>query len=89
MTIKLNAEQQTLIDVLKRNGGWLAQDDIAHDLGKTKLTPDELMQLDLLGDVGLLVKETSDNLSPAGEGVRYRFAEPKAEPRTHTPHDGG
>jgi hypothetical protein len=85
MTIKLNDQQQALIEVLKRNGGWLGQDEIAQDLGKSALTPDEMMQLDLLGDAGLLIKETSDNLSPTGEGIRYRFTEPKVEIRRHTP----
>jgi hypothetical protein len=37
------------------------------------------MELDRLGDLGLLVKETSDNKSPEGLSVRYRYTEPKVE----------
>ncbi len=79
MSIKLNEQQQTLINVIKQKGGWLGQDEIAQDLGKSTLTPDDMMQLDLLGDAGLLVKETSDDLGEQGERIRYRFAEPKVE----------
>ena len=78
MTVKLNAHQQALLDILSVNGGWMREQEIAHQLGKDMLSPDDFMQLDLLGDAGLLVKEISDDLAPEGEAVRYRVAEPKA-----------
>jgi hypothetical protein len=82
MTVKLNAYQESLIRALKQNGGWLAQDELAQELGKTHLSPEDVMQLDLLGEAGLLIKETNDNRAQ-GENVRYRFTEPKADAHTN------
>jgi hypothetical protein len=83
MTVKLNAHQQALLDILGVNGGWMQEQEIAHQMGKDVLLPEDVMQLDLLGDAGLLVKEISDDSAPEGEGVRYRIAEPKAALKTH------
>jgi hypothetical protein len=83
MTPKLNTHQQALLDILGVNGGWMQAEEIAHQLGKDILSPDDVTQLDLLGDAGLLVKEISDDSAPEGEGVRYRKAEPKAALNTH------
>jgi hypothetical protein len=83
MTVKLNTHQQALLDILGVNGGWMHEQEIAHQMGKDMLAPEDVMQLDLLGDAGLLVKEISDDSAPEGEGVRYRIAEPKAAIKTH------
>ncbi|MEO8609705.1 MAG: hypothetical protein ABI690_17565 [Chloroflexota bacterium] len=83
MTTKLNAHQQALLDILGVNGGWMREEEIAHQMGKDMLAPEDVMQLDLLGDAGMLAKEISDDSSPDGGHVRYRVAEPKAELKTH------
>ena len=83
MAAKLNTHQQALLDILGVNGAWMGQEAIAHQMGKDILSPEDVMQLDLLGDAGLVVKEISDDSSPQGETVRYRIAEPKAEIKTH------
>jgi hypothetical protein len=79
MPAKLSPHQQALLDILGVNGGWMGRREIAHQMRKDILAPDDVMQLDLLGDAGLVVKEISDNSAPEGETVRYRIAEPKAE----------
>jgi hypothetical protein len=79
MTIKLNEGQLILINALKETRDWMTQAQLAGALHKNDLTVDELMELDRLGDLGLLVKETSDDKSPEGLGVRYRYTEPKVE----------
>jgi len=83
MTMKLSPQQQTIIDVLGVNGGWMRRQEIAHQLGKKLLSPDDVSQLDLLEDAGLVVKEISDDKAPQGETVRYRIAAPKVEIKTH------
>jgi len=83
MTMKLSPHQQAIIDILGVNGGWMQQHEIAHQLGKEILSRDDVIQLDLLGDAGFVIKETSDDTSPEGETVRYRIAEPKVEIKTH------
>lgn len=77
--IKLSEAQQVLYNVLQQNGGWMKQPEIAAGLGKSSLSPDDMMQLDLLEDAGLLVKEIADNKAPDGGHVSYRAAVPKAE----------
>jgi hypothetical protein len=83
MAAKLSPQQQALLDILGTNGGWMGQDEIAHRMGEDVLKPEDAMQLDLLGDAGLLIKETSDNLGTDGQGIRYRISEPKAEIKSH------
>lgn len=83
MSMKINSHQQAIIDVLTVNGGWMEQEAIAHQLGKELLSAEDMQQLDLLGDAGFVVKEISDETAPQGERVRYRFAEPKVEIKTH------
>jgi hypothetical protein len=83
MTMKLSSHQQAIIDVLGVNGGWMEQEEIAHQLGKDILSPEDAQQLDLLEDAGFVVKEISDATSPQGQKVRYRFAEPKVEIKNH------
>jgi hypothetical protein len=82
MTIKLNQHQQILIDALKARGDWTSRDELAQATGKVHLTPEDVMALDQLESSGMLVKEISDNLSPDGQDVRYRYAVPKVEPGT-------
>jgi hypothetical protein len=83
MTVKLSPRQKALMDILEANSGWMRRHEIAHQLGKDMLAPDDVTQLDLLEDAGLVVKEISDSSSPEGETIRYRMAEPKAEVKTH------
>lgn len=83
MAAKLSPQQQALLDILGTNGGWMGQDEIAHHMGEDVLKPEDAMQLDLLGDAGLLVKEISDDLGPEGQAVRYRISAPKAEIKSH------
>lgn len=83
MTMKLSSHQQAIIDVLGSSDGWMDQHEIAHQLGKDMLAPDDAHQLDLLEDAGFVVKEISDDKSPQGQTVRYRFSEPKAEIKGH------
>ncbi len=83
ITMKLSSHQQAIIDVLGVNGGWMDQQEIAHQLGKDILSPQDSQQLDLLEDAGFVVKEISDDKAPQGQTVRYRFSEPKAEIKNH------
>jgi len=83
MTTKLSPQQQSILDILGVNGGWMEQHEIAHQLGKEMLSPDDVTQLDLLEYSGFVIKETSDDSSPEGETRRYRIAEPKVELRNH------
>jgi hypothetical protein len=83
MTMKLSPHQQSLIDILGVNGGWMEQHEIAHQLGKEMLSADDATQLDLLEYSGFVIKEISDATSPQGETVRYRITEPKVELKTH------
>lgn len=80
MTIRLTVHQQILIDTLKANGNWMQRDELAQAIGKMHLSPEDVMALDELESSGMLVKEISDNLSPEGETVRYRYAVPKTAP---------
>ena len=73
----LTDRQQMLLDLLKSNGGWMRRQDIAHELGKDRLSPEDSMALDRLAYDGLVILEISDNKAPGGETVRYRFCQPK------------
>ncbi len=79
MTIALNERQTLLINILKDDGGWMTQNNIAHLLGSDILPPEDIMELDRLGDLGLLVKEIVDKAVESGEDVRYRYSQPKVE----------
>ena len=46
MTAKLSPHQQALMDVLGVNGGWMRTEEIAHQLGKDILSPQDVTQLD-------------------------------------------
>jgi len=77
----LTDRQQQLLDLLKANGGWMQRQDIARRLGKDLLSPEDSMALDRLAYDGLVIQEVSDNSSPGGETVRYRFSQPKIPTR--------
>lgn len=77
--MKLNEHQQLLIGALKTHGDWMRRDELAQAIGKDQLSPEDVMTLDELESSGMLVKEISDNLSPQGQTVRYRYAKPKVE----------
>ena len=83
MTMKLSSHQQAIIDILGVNGGWMDRQEIAHQMGKDILSPEDAQQLDLLEDAGFVIKEISDDKAPQGQGVSYRFAEPKVEIKDH------
>jgi Fe2+ or Zn2+ uptake regulation protein len=80
MSIKLTEHQQQLISALKSQGDWMRLDDLARAIGKAHLSPEDVMTLDELESSGMLVKEISDNLSPEGQTVRYRYSIPKTAP---------
>jgi hypothetical protein len=73
----LTEQQQKLLDLLKANNGWMRRQDIAHAMGQERLSAEDSMALDRLAYDGLVILETSDNLAPGGETVRYRFSQPK------------
>lgn len=82
MANQLSDHQQRLLAALKAHGGWMRHPELAKALGKDILSPEDVRQLDLLGDSGMLVREYSDDKSPEGLSVRYRYAEPKSSLRT-------
>ncbi|MBI5667617.1 MAG: hypothetical protein HZC41_06380 [Chloroflexi bacterium] len=73
----LTDRQQKLLDLLKANGGWMRQQDLARALGKDRLSLEDATALDRLADHGLVIMEIADDLAPGGETVRYRFSQPK------------
>ncbi len=79
MTLALNDRQRALINPLKERNDWMTANDLARALGKDRLALQDLMELDRLADLGLCVKEVVDGAVDEGDGVRYRYSEPKVE----------
>ena len=81
MTIVLNERQLLLVNPLKAKGDWMTARDLALALGRDQLAPEQFIELDHLSDLGLVVKEISADKAPKGEDIRYRYSEPKVEPK--------
>jgi hypothetical protein len=81
MTLVLNDHQHLLINPLKERNDWMTANDLARALNKDRLTHKDLMELDHLADMGLCVKEIVDGAVDEGDDVRYRYSEPKVEPK--------
>jgi predicted transcriptional regulator len=68
-----------LLDVLKKNGGWMSRAQIAHETGKRVLSPHDKELLERLIQVGLVEKHQRESNTPVGIAFEYRAVIEKGE----------
>jgi hypothetical protein len=65
---------QELLRILRENAGqWMSRSDIAAAVEKTRLNPNDIRQLDMMADVGMIERRKSPVAGPVLFEWQYQY----------------